>query len=224
MNKATVPNTDERPPPSPIAGVKTVPFPIPIVGAGFWIRTLARIIDFLFGAIVLNFIVMISFSFIISGMEALHIIDPVSDDITFQLFLSNGSLLTACLLTYYGGAALYHTVCETFYGATLGKLFCKLRVLSIDNEACTLKSAFIRNIMFYFDYFLFGLVIGFFVLLKTPLKQRCGDKLAQTVVVHVNQVPLYERKPFEMFIVSFGFGSVIWGATIILTLMLMFML
>ncbi len=137
MNKATVPNTDERPPPSPI------------VGAGFWIRTLARAIDFLFGAIVLNFIIMIFFSFIISGMEALHIIDPVYDDITFQSLLSNGPLLTACLLTYYGGAALYHTVCETFYGATLGKLFCKLRVLSIDKEACSLKSAFIRNVIFY---------------------------------------------------------------------------
>ena len=214
MNKATVPSTDEKSPPSPI----------PLVGAGFWIRTLARVIDFLFGAVVLNCIVIIFFSFIISGMEALHIIDPVPDIITFQSFLSNDSILIACLLTYYSGAALYHIVCETFYGATLGKLFCKLRVLSIDKEACSLKSAFIRNVIFYIDYFLFGLVIGFFVFLQTPLKQRCGDRLAKTVVVHINQVPLYERKPFEMFIVSFGFGSVVWGASIILMLMLMFVL
>jgi uncharacterized RDD family membrane protein YckC len=85
--------------------------------------------------------------------------------------------MLAALLIYL----LHTTVSETFFGRTLGKLCCGLRVVSLDGQRPPVGALLIRNLLRLIDLSMmfFPLVL----VLYSPLRQRAGDVAAGTLVV-----------------------------------------
>jgi len=84
---------------------------------------------------------------------------------------------------FLAGVLVYSIVMEAWFRATLGKLVLGLRVAMADGSPLTLKPVLIRNILRLVDGFLFYLV-GAVLAWTSPLRQRLGDRVAGTVVVH----------------------------------------
>ncbi|MDA8101156.1 MAG: RDD family protein [Nitrospiraceae bacterium] len=80
------------------------------------------------------------------------------------------------------GGYLYYSLLEGFFGQTLGKLICRIRVLNEDFSPCTLSAAFLRNLLRIIDGFFYFLV-AVVALCGTFKWQRIGDLVADTVVV-----------------------------------------
>lgn len=76
----------------------------------------------------------------------------------------------------------YWIVPEWLFGFTLGKLLCRVRVVSSLNSSATFSQALKRNLLRPIDFVFFYLV-GFIVAMFSPLRQRLGDQWAQTTVV-----------------------------------------
>jgi uncharacterized RDD family membrane protein YckC len=81
------------------------------------------------------------------------------------------------------GVLVYSIVMEAWFRATIGKLALGLRVAMADGSPLTLRAVLIRNILRLVDGFLFYLV-GAVLAWNSPLRQRLGDRVAGTVVVH----------------------------------------
>lgn len=77
---------------------------------------------------------------------------------------------------------LYYVVLEATLGATLGKMLLGIRVAKMDGSPISWSASLIRNILRIVDGFLFYLV-GAILVWQSPLKQRLGDRIADTVVV-----------------------------------------
>jgi len=76
----------------------------------------------------------------------------------------------------------YYILMESVFGATLGKLFCRLRVIEESGENVSLGNVFIRNILRVVDYFPVFL-IAVISMESSPLHQRMGDRAAKTLVI-----------------------------------------
>ena len=76
-------------------------------------------------------------------------------------------------------SVVYFAIFESLYGASLGKVLLRMRVIMISGERCTLGAALVRSLVRYVDGFLFG--IPAYVIMQAPLYQRIGDKSANTV-------------------------------------------
>jgi uncharacterized RDD family membrane protein YckC len=80
-------------------------------------------------------------------------------------------------------ALSFHGICESFAGASPGKLLCGMRVVQLDGKPCSLGKAYIRQALFFVDVICFGLV-GYLLMSQSPYNQRLGDRVAGTVVVY----------------------------------------
>lgn len=78
--------------------------------------------------------------------------------------------------------ACYWIIPEWLFRATVGKLICGLRVLSVDGTAISLWQSLKRNTLRLVDFFPFYLT-GFLAAALTPKHQRLGDLWAHTIVV-----------------------------------------
>ena len=78
----------------------------------------------------------------------------------------------------------YWILPEWFFGATLGKSMCDLRVVSLKGKKCSFSQSVKRNLLRVLDFFGFCLV-GFIAAKLSPLRQRLGDRWAGTIVVVV---------------------------------------
>ncbi|MFO1462238.1 MAG: RDD family protein [bacterium] len=76
----------------------------------------------------------------------------------------------------------YYVAMESVFGATLGKLFCRLRVIEENGQSASLGNVFIRNFLRLVDYPLFFL-IAVIAMESSPLNQRLGDRAAKTLVI-----------------------------------------
>lgn len=76
----------------------------------------------------------------------------------------------------------YYVTMESVFGATLGKLFCRLRVIEENGQSASLGNVFIRNFLRIVDYPLFFL-IAVIAMESSPLNQRLGDRAAKTLVI-----------------------------------------
>jgi uncharacterized RDD family membrane protein YckC len=103
------------------------------------------------------------------------------------------------LLRLYSGVALplipaawflYFILLEAAFGATPGKTSVSLRVLKKGGGRINLGQAIIRAFFNPLD-----IVIGALFIHFTPLKQRLGDLLAGTLVVHKEKIHKVEFKP-----------------------------
>lgn len=166
-------------------------------GAGFKIRLIARLIDAALGlgigftaGIVLA---MLQLKGIISLGGEHHI---------------HGLSLTGLCLSLLG-AIMYHAATEGIHGASLGKLLCKLRVVTTDGLRCNLAKALLRSLAYYLDSLFFGLV-GYNSMQKSPLNQRYGDVWAKTVVVRTTDAPYETQRPLWVFFTGFFLGSASW--------------
>ncbi len=77
---------------------------------------------------------------------------------------------------------LYFIVLEALQGATVGKMILGLRVVKTNGAPITWTDSLIRNLLRIIDG-LFGYLVGAILIWTSPLKQRLGDRLANTVVV-----------------------------------------
>jgi uncharacterized RDD family membrane protein YckC len=80
---------------------------------------------------------------------------------------------------------VYMTVMEGKYGASLGKRAKGLRVVSVDGSPLTLEASLIRNILRFLDAapYVVPYLVGIMAANRSPLKQRFGDRVAETMVV-----------------------------------------
>ena len=79
-------------------------------------------------------------------------------------------------------ALAYFIVMEATQGATLGKMALGLRVTRTDGSPISWTESIIRNLLRIIDG-LFVYLIGAILVWTSPLKQRLGDRVANTVVV-----------------------------------------
>ena len=177
------------------------------VGAGFWIRALARLVDTVYG-FALGMVAGVQVGIILAILEALSVVEPGWGD-----RISQGSNLMPTLMSLVG-YLLYYTACEGLCGASLGKLVCGLRVLSEDLSPCSLKPAFVRSLAGFVDGLFFG-VIGYMSMSKTLTQQRHGDHWARTVVVRNSQVPLGSKRSTTQYLLALALGSVAWGLALV---------
>jgi uncharacterized RDD family membrane protein YckC len=177
------------------------------VGAGFWIRALARLVDTVYG-FALGVVAGVFGAIIVPILEALSVVEPGWGD-----RISQGSNLMPTLMSLVG-YLFYYTTCEGLCGASLGKLVCGLRVLSEDLSPCSLKPAFVRSLAGFVDGLFFG-VIGYMSMSKTLTQQRHGDHWARTVVVRNSQVPLGSKRSTTQYLLALALGSVAWGLALV---------
>ena len=96
----------------------------------------------------------------------------------------SAGLATAAVITIIV-AFLYYTILEGRYGQTLGKYWCKIKVVKEDTGApITYTDAAIRTILRIIDG-LFSYLIGALLIWTSDKRQRLGDKLAHTVVIQL---------------------------------------
>lgn len=149
--------------------------------AGFWIRGLARLADWLLLALI-NIIVIFCLAFLAQLFGALAG-RPV-----------DGFLLGLHTTTWVGriGGVLvtlaYHTVFEGIAGSTVGKRLIGLQVLSEDLEPITFVQGAKRSLGFLVDAVFLGAVAAA-SMNDSPQKQRVGDMWAETRVVYRESVP-----------------------------------
>lgn len=182
------------------------PVPLPndglLHGAGFAIRVLARVIDGLYG-IAVGFV-----GGFVAGIALVLLARMGLVPAGWQQRLSGTNL--------YGwglglvGSLLYHTLTEGMYGASLGKLICRLRVVREDGGEAGLTQAFRRSLAYFWDSIFFGLV-GYSSMKKSDQNQRYGDHWAKTIVARVVDLPAGERSGWEIFVLAFLMGSVLWA-------------
>ena len=167
-------------------------------GAGFGIRAAARIIDFIY-ALILMVVAGLLAGIALAVLEQAGFVEP-----GWENRVGEGKLLewVLGLLT----AVLLHSVTEGMYGASLGKLICRLHVVAEDGQAITLGQAFKRSLAYCWDSLFFGL-IGYTSMKRSPLNQRYGDHWARTVVVKSRDVAAGARSGFEIFILGLLMGS-----------------
>ena len=80
---------------------------------------------------------------------------------------------------------LYYTLLEGHYGQTLGKWFCKIKVVKeADGAPIGYGDAAIRTILRIIDG-LIDYLIGAILIWTSEKKQRLGDRLAHTVVIQL---------------------------------------
>jgi uncharacterized RDD family membrane protein YckC len=79
----------------------------------------------------------------------------------------------------------YMTLMEGKYGASLGKRVTRLRVVTEDGLPIDLEAALIRNVLRFLDAFPYVVpyLLGAIVAGRSPMKQRFGDRVAETIVV-----------------------------------------
>jgi uncharacterized RDD family membrane protein YckC len=126
--------------------------------AGFWVRALAALVDFL-----LFFLVQFSLGFAAAALWG----TLIEDSAAFQVGIAAFTLLFA---------ALYTTVLHAAVGQTLGKLLLGVRVVAVDGERLSAGAALLR----YLGYFLslLPLPLGFAMAGLRRDKRALHDLLA----------------------------------------------
>jgi uncharacterized RDD family membrane protein YckC len=147
--------------------------------AGFGIRLVARMLDVAF-AYFMGFVAGFIGRVTLVALSHAGIITP-----GWSNRINGGFSLG---ITIFGllGIIAYHVFCEGMHGATIGKVFCGLRVVGEDGKPSNLKGALIRTLGFYIDGLFFGL-IGYIAMAESPLYQRNGDVWAKTAVVRISR-------------------------------------
>ena len=134
--------------------------------AGFWIRTAAFVIDlFIIG--IVNFVIFVP----------LGILLPNSSENPMAVF----SFLPVIMLLQYGIPAAYDTWFVGKYGATPGKMACKLKIAVADGS----KLSYLRALGRHFAKYLSGMIllIGYIMAAFDDQKRTLHDRICETRVV-----------------------------------------
>lgn len=138
--------------------------------AGFWIRLVARLIDFLILGVPIGIILGIQI-WVLAGVESMN------DDVaTALIFFTDLPVIV--------GPAFYLTLLWSKRGATVGQGLLGLRVVdATTGSPITLYQAWIRLFGQIVDVMLLGLPIGYALAAFDGHKQAWHDKIAGTVVL-----------------------------------------
>jgi uncharacterized RDD family membrane protein YckC len=135
--------------------------------AGFWIRLLAYIIDY-----VIIFISMCILAFILGVIFSEEVNQISSEDLE-----TLGTILG--IILFY----LYFWVATSVYQTTIGKRILKLKVISSNDTKISWGKAFLREIIGkILSSFVFG--IGFLIIGFSKEKQGLHDIIAKTYVIY----------------------------------------
>jgi uncharacterized RDD family membrane protein YckC len=100
---------------------------------------------------------------------------------------------------------VYFIVLEGMFGATVGKLVVKLKVVREDGSTCGIGPAVIRNVLRIVDALPFFYLIGLILISRSDKKQRLGDSIAKTVVVKSSRAqPIAAPAPAREFCANCG--------------------
>ena len=196
----------------PIVPIVSKTIEQPRWGAGFGLRAVAQVIDL----IVHNVTAYIGgiFGGVIIVIYAL----ATGQSPTFL----TSKLQTTSLVWYVfplAGYIIYHAICESIHGATLGKLIMKIQVVDENGSRCSIGGAFIRSLAFSVDSLFFG-IVAVLSMNSSELKQRYGDKWAHTVVVEKSQLSELQKQSGWRFFVAFLIAITVDGGIIMLSLVL----
>jgi uncharacterized RDD family membrane protein YckC len=169
----TSPLTAELPPPASERPLTAATPPEEFVRAGFWLRSVAMVIDLLVLGMFSLLLLLVSFLISAVGLEV-HSLDVAAAD---SFSLSSLSKLTGLITT-----AAYFTILHGETGQTIGKSLLGLRVCTLDGEPLGYGHALIRFLAYGPSFFFFG--IGFLWVGLNPGKRGWHDLLAGTVVVN----------------------------------------
>lgn len=134
--------------------------------AGFWLRLLAWIIDYVFLVILITILATL--------------IGTFREDI-IQANENGGSSAAVNIISILLFMT-YHTICEvTPMRGSVGKYSCRLAVVNGFGMKETFRQALVRNFAKIFSSLAFG--IGYLCVLWTPFKQGWHDQLAKTYVI-----------------------------------------
>jgi uncharacterized RDD family membrane protein YckC len=155
--------------------------------ADFWIRGVARVIDyglgFVAGAVALYVAI---FALAFSGHPG-----EVTDWLAGVQEASAASIAAAIL-----GGTLYSALSEFVGGASVGKLLCGLRVTSEQFGPPSLLGALVRSFALLIDGLFIG-AVAYAAMERSPRKQRLGDRWGGTLVVRVRECPGARRGPIR---------------------------
>lgn len=130
--------------------------------AGVWPRFLALLVDALALSVV-----------IVPLAVSLSLLSVNSQNLSILVVMD--LLLVILVVAYY-------IVMEAIWGATLGKMALRLRVVKMDGSPIGWKESIIRNLLRIVDG-LFDYLVGAILIWSSPLRQRLGDRVAGTVVM-----------------------------------------
>jgi uncharacterized RDD family membrane protein YckC len=165
---------------------------IPVDGVGWPLRAVAKILDLILHnliGVVFGVIIGIVIGFF-SAASGGNTTDLINQSTTIRLISGGFAIL---------GFILYSAICETYYGATLGKLILGMHVVNNEGEAISFGAAMIRALAFFIDQLFLGL-IAYSSMKDDPLQRRYGDKWAGTVVVKRSSVKGSEIPSGCMFV------------------------
>jgi uncharacterized RDD family membrane protein YckC len=177
--------------------------------AGFGLRLAARLIDLLFGILIIP----------IGGAAGALLLSALAEQGLVRGDWSAAARLTtpAGLLWGLLGALLYSITSEAVGGATLGKLLLRLRVTSEDLTPSTFKGALLRTVGLCVDAL--GLP-AYRSMSRSLMNQRLGDQWGHTVVLLASAVPPDSRKGLGLLLLGVFSGSVLWGLCTTLSMVL----
>ncbi len=179
---------------------------------GFLIRMLAYLLD-LVVLVLINYLAEAIFSVVIflplaALLEAGGRTYTVGSDLPLLARLSLALVLSI----------LYTAAMEAAFGATVGKLLLGLRVVNYEGRLCSLGQALLRGVLRLADGLIFGAVA--YLQMKSPLRQRLGDRVARTLVVSAKSSFIAERRPWWAFAVALlGYGAIAGLSTVLLALL-----
>jgi uncharacterized RDD family membrane protein YckC len=177
--------------------------------ASFGLRLAARLIDLLFGILIV-FLANVASVLILGVLKARGHVPP---DVVFA-----GQLMTpAGIAGILVGALLYSVTAESVGGATFGKILLRLRVTSENLTPSTFKGALLRSAGLCVDAL--G-VPAYLAMSRSLMNQRYGDRWGQTVVLRASAVPPDSRKGIGLITLGLFSGATLWGLCIALFLVI----
>ncbi len=103
------------------------------------------------------------------------------------------------MVAMLGCYVAYGVVMEYRFGATVGKLITRLRVVGNGGDQADLRACFLRNIVKIVELSTFLVALLIVLPIVTPYRQRLGDMLARTSVVEKDSIELSEAdKTFDV--------------------------
>jgi len=95
---------------------------------------------------------------------------------------------------------IYFALFEWLYGRSIGKVIFGMRAINADGNTCTFKQASIRSFYRFIDGIFFGLVA--YSHMKSPSKQRLGNKRASTFVVPSKEAFIKNHPAWWKFLIA----------------------
>jgi uncharacterized RDD family membrane protein YckC len=123
-------------------------------------------------------------SFVVNSVYG---VTQITSGSPIAMSFGSGGYSTSTTVPWYVLTALgllYFAVPEALFGATPGKLWAGLRVVTVDGTPLSLGSVITRNAMRLIDYLPVLYVLGGLLVLATTNSQRLGDRAAGTTVVY----------------------------------------